>query len=216
MSIPLRVNEIFYSLQGESTFAGLPCVFIRLSGCSLRCIYCDTRYAEDEPGMDRDIESILAETGEFGCKLVEVTGGEPLEAEGTPELLSALVGKGYSVLLETNGTLPLRGIPSEVTIIMDIKCPSSGFSDKVHWANLELLAPKDEIKFVLSDENDYQWAARILKKYSLSQRHAVLFSPAFPGLKPRSLAEWILRDRLPVRLQLQIHRIIWGEKKRGV
>lgn len=215
-SLPLRVNEIFYSLQGESTFAGLPCVFIRLAGCSLRCIYCDTRYAEDEEGRVWKLNSILEKIAEFGCPLVEVTGGEPLEAKGTPDLLKALVKNGYSVMLETNGTIPIRDVPREVVVIMDVKCPSSGFADKVHWENLEVLRPKDELKFVLSDEKDYLWAVSILEKYSLNQRHNVLFSPVFPNMKPQLLAEWILRDKLHVRLQLQIHRIVWGNKKRGV
>jgi len=147
---------------------------------------------------------------------VEITGGEPLEAEGTRKLLNALLEQKYSVLLETNGTLPLRDIPKETTIIMDIKCPSSGFSDKTCWGNLDLLSARDEIKFVLADETDYQWALDILRRHGLSGKHPILFSPVSPFLEPRRLAEWILRDHAPVRLQLQLHKVIWGEGARGV
>ena len=210
----VRISEIFYSLQGESTRIGLPCVFIRLAGCNLRCVYCDTLYAHEE-GADFALEAILSQVAGFHCPLVCVTGGEPLAVEGTGDLLTSLKENGYKVLLETNGTLPLHGLPEGISIIMDIKCPSSGFSDKVRWENLDALSPADEIKFVISTEEDYLWATGVLHKYNIAQRHPVLFSPAAPLMDMRQLAEWILRDKLPVRLQPQLHKIIWGAETRG-
>lgn len=211
----IRINEIFYGIQGESTYAGERCVFIRTTGCNLRCAYCDTQYAFEE-GSLRDIPSILEEVKKSQCSLVTVTGGEPLEAKGTIELLSVLRKNSYRVLLETNGTLPLNEIPEGVVVIMDIKCPSSGYGDKTCWDNLNILSPKDEIKFVLCDATDYQWAIRIVGKYRLNEKHTVLFSPASPQLEARALSQWILRDHAPVKLQPQLHKIIWGEGKRGI
>jgi 7-carboxy-7-deazaguanine synthase len=215
----LKVNEIFSSIQGESSYAGLPCTFVRLAGCNLRCSYCDTRYAYDE-GQMFEIPQILAQISAFGCRLVEVTGGEPLTQAETPELISRLLSAGYSVLLETNGSLDIGAIDPNCVRIVDIKCPSSGMSDRNDLRNLEKLSGMDELKFVIGSRADYEFAKNILS--ALPHLHAapreikVNFSPVFSEISPRSLAEWILKDRLPVRLNLQLHKIIWDPEKRGV
>lgn len=213
----LRVTEIFYSIQGESTWAGTPCAFVRLSGCNLRCRWCDTAYSYPA-GEERSIGDILQTVADFGVALVEITGGEPLAQEGSPALAQALIDAGYTVLVETNGSLPMDRLPSAVHRIMDLKAPGSGMSGHIYWPNLDVLsAARDEIKAVLSDREDYEWARDLIHTYGLDKRcRAVLFSPVSGALSARQLAEWILADRLPVRLQVQLHKIIWPPEMRGV
>ncbi|HUP00286.1 MAG TPA: radical SAM protein [Gemmatimonadota bacterium] len=211
----LKVNEIFHSIQGESTHAGRPCVFIRLTYCNLRCTYCDTEYAFFE-GAERPLDDILETVRGFGCRLVEVTGGEPLIQRETIRLLEGLLAEGYEVLLETSGAWPVEEIPDGVRIIMDLKTPGSGMAARNRWQNLAHLDADDEIKFVLCDRADYEWARGVVGEHDLSRRHTLLFSPAFGDLDPRELAEWVLADGLPVRVQLQLHKFIWSPTARGV
>ncbi len=213
--MPLRVNEIFHSIQGESTHAGRPCVFVRLTYCSLRCTYCDSEYAFFE-GTERPLDEIVAEVARYGCRLVEITGGEPLIQRETNELMRRLLAAGYEVLLETSGAWPVEGVPEGVRIIMDLKTPGSGMVARNRWENLRHLDEKDEIKFVICDRADYEWARGVVGEHCLAERHAVLFSPAWGEVDPTELAEWILADRLPVRMQLQIHKYIWSPTARGV
>lgn len=211
----LKVNEIFHSIQGESTHAGRPCVFVRLTYCNLRCTYCDTEYAFFE-GIERPLEDVLETVRGFACPLVEVTGGEPLIQRETTRLLERLLEEGFEVLLETSGAWPIETVPAGVKIIMDLKTPGSGMAARNRWENLHHLDPDDEIKFVLCDRADYEWARGVVGEHSLAARHAVLFSPAWGELEPRELAEWILADRLPVRMQLQLHKFVWSPTARGV
>ncbi len=216
-SIPasLKINEIYLSVQGESTWAGLPCVFVRLTGCSLRCSWCDTAYAFYD-GKDEGLNEILARIDSFGVKLVEITGGEPLEQDGVYPLMEALLKKGYQVLLETSGAVDLGKVPRAVVKIMDIKCPGSGEDSRNLWNNLEKLAPhQDEIKFVIKDRVDYEYSKDIIRQYALEGKYTLLFSAAFEHLKPSDLAEWITADRLPVRFQLQMHKYIWPDDTKG-
>lgn len=215
MKQSLKVNEIFYSIQGESTAAGRPCVFIRLAYCNSRCSYCDTEYAFFE-GTDMSIEQILEKVKSFNCQLVEVTGGEPLIQKNAYPLLTTLCDQGFEVLLETGGHEDISGIDNRVRIIMDIKCPSSGESEKNLWSNLNHLKSLDEIKFVISDKYDFNWANSMIKKYELENKCILIFSPVFGKLNNQTLAEWILSERLPVRLQLQLHKYIWPPDKKGV
>jgi 7-carboxy-7-deazaguanine synthase len=216
MDTELAVTEIFKSIQGESTWAGLPCTFVRLAGCNLRCAYCDTRYA-DEEGTRMSIRAILERCDALGCNLVEVTGGEPLAQPECPTLVTCLLESGYTVLVETNGTLPIASLPAEAVKIMDIKCPGSGMCDRMDASNLDAVSPRDEIKFVIGDRADYEWARDTAARHNLTKRcSAVLFSPAFGTLEPDALASWILEDRLPVRLQIQLHKYIWPPGQRGV
>ena len=215
ISTKLRINEIFYSIQGESTFAGEPCVFIRLAGCNLRCDWCDTEYAFSE-GREMSFMEILDEVDKYNCRLIEVTGGEPLFQEGVLSLLKLLAEDGRIILLETGGHMDISNVDARVTCIMDIKCPSSGESEKMRWKNIDLLKPLDEVKFVIADRKDYNWAKKIIKKYSITKRCTVLMSPVFSRLSNQELAEWILDDRLNIRLQLQIHKYIWDPQKHGV
>jgi 7-carboxy-7-deazaguanine synthase len=208
----LRVSEIFFSLQGEGRRTGLPTVFVRLTGCPLRCGYCDTRYAF-QGGEWREAADILAAVAAHPTRHVCVTGGEPLAQKACPGLLSALCDAGYDVALETSGAIDVGGVDARVARIVDVKTPGSGESEKNHWANLELLGGRDEVKFVLVDEADYQWAVRTLARHRLAGRCEVLFSPAHGRLAARDLAEWILRDGLPVRLQIQLHKQLWGEER---
>jgi 7-carboxy-7-deazaguanine synthase len=210
-----NVAEIFRSIQGESTFAGLPCAFVRLAGCNLRCRYCDTRYAL-EGGEQIALENIVETLASFGLNLVEVTGGEPLLQEGTPHLVTALMERGHQVLVETNGSLDISVIPDGAVRIMDIKCPSSGEHHRVFWENIWHLRDEDEVKFVVSDRLDYEWARGIVQERFGHSKIKILFSTVFGELPPRNLVEWILEDRLPVRFQLQIHRYIWPHELRGV
>ena len=211
----LMVNEIFRSLQGEGTRAGLPCTFVRLAGCNLRCAWCDTTYAYDE-GTAMELRQVLARVAELGCRRVEVTGGEPLIQAATPELLRALCDGGYETLLETNGSCDIGDVDPRVVRIVDIKCPSSGESGKMHRPNLARLAPGDELKFVLAGRADFDFAREVLERHKLIGRCAVIFSPVAGQLAPATLAAWILEGRLDVRLGLQLHKILWPQIDRGV
>ncbi len=211
----LKVNEIFYSIQGESTAAGKPCVFIRLSFCNLHCEYCDTEYAFHE-GREMTIGQIIEEVCSHNCNLVEVTGGEPLLQENVHPLLKILCENSFDVLLETGGHMNIGPVDKRVKIIMDIKCPSSNESEKNLWTNFDKLKKRDEIKFVISDKNDFIWAKSIIKKYNLINKNKILFSTVFGKLNNKDLAEWILSEKLPVQMQLQMHKYIWPESKRGV
>lgn len=213
----LKVCEIFYSLQGESTFAGLPCVFVRLSGCNLNCLWCDTLYAKDE-GFSISIEDIVAKASSFNCNLIEITGGEPLIQENTSLLLSNLVEKKYQVLLETNGSCSLKNIDPLVVKIMDIKCPSSNESEKMLLDNLKFLSGQDEVKFVIASRIDYEYAKNMIQseKFENISKQKIHLSPVLGKLKPDILASWILEDDLKARLSLQTHKIIWDPEKRGV
>ncbi len=221
----MKINEIFFSVQGESSYAGLPCTFVRLTGCNLRCSYCDTRHAYED-GEDRTIEQVTDIVARFPARVVEVTGGEPLLQEETPSLIAALVERRYKVLLETNGSLSLRGIDEKATAIMDIKCPGSGMSGHVLWDNLKVLRSHDEIKFVLTDRSDFEWALDVIEKHRLQEKHIVHLSPAYGVLEPQQLAAWMLDSPIAasggyagsgsVRLQLQLHKYIWPRVERGV
>ncbi len=212
----LNVNEIFFSIQGESTYAGIPCVFVRLSGCNLRCSYCDTTYAWED-GTLMEIGQIFEKIRDFKCMLVEITGGEPLIQEETPLLINELLETGYQVLLETNGSIDIRMIPPECIKIVDIKCPSSNEKDKIDLNNIKYLSNNDQIKFVIQNQEDYRYAKTIVKtRCEHLSGGNILFSPVAECLSPSDLAGWILKDRLDVRFHLQLHKIIWPETKRGV
>jgi 7-carboxy-7-deazaguanine synthase len=212
----LSVNEIFYSIQGESTYAGRPCVFVRLAGCNLRCTWCDTAYAFNE-GRKMSVDEVLQEVRDFGSGLVEVTGGEPLLQEDVYPLMERLLESGQTVLLETGGQIDVSRVPGAIIKVMDVKCPASGEADKVEWANIERLGSRDQVKFVIQDRGDYDFARATVQRHALDRRcGAVLFSPVHGVLAPQELSEWILEDRLPVRLQLQLHKHIWGPNVRGV
>jgi len=211
----MRVTEIFHSIQGESSYAGQSCVFVRLTGCPLRCTWCDTDYAF-YGGRKCSIEEILTKVNAYRCRLVEVTGGEPLAQPESLPLMTKLCDTGYTVLLETSGAVDIAPVDPRVHVILDVKCPGSGMTDLMYWPNLSTLAAKDEVKFVLADRADYDWAREMLAQYDLAGRCAVLFSPVFGSLDARQLAEWILSDRLPVRFQLQMHKYIWAPDMRGV
>jgi 7-carboxy-7-deazaguanine synthase len=203
----LRVHEIFRSIQGESTYAGLPCVFVRLSGCNLSCSYCDTPGARSG-GEEMDVAEILDEVRSLGGRLVEVTGGEPLLQEETPSLVRRLLDEGYHVLVETNGSVPLEGLDRRAVVVLDVKCPSSGFAGSTRWENIDLLGEKDEVKFVIGTRVDYEWAKASIAGRFLPSRVKVLMSPSHGTLDPAVLAAWILADRLDVRLQIQMHRYV--------
>lgn len=209
------INEIFYSIQGESTFAGLPCVFIRLTGCNLRCRYCDTKYAYEE-GEELTLSDVLKIIRKYNCNLVEITGGEPLLQPDTVEISKKLIYENRRVLIETNGTQDISVLPAEVVRIMDIKCPGSGECDNTDWSNIAKLKPTDNVKFVVTDKTDFDWAEKIVLKYDLTTKTHVLFSPAFGIVKPKELAKWILESGMPVRMQLQAHKYIWDPMERGV
>lgn len=206
----LRITEIFYSLQGETSRMGLPTVFVRLTGCPLRCGYCDTGYAFSG-GKSMSISEIMGEVASFSPRYVTVTGGEPLAQADSLVLLAALCDRGYSVSLETSGALDIARVDTRVSRIVDIKTPGSGEVEKNHWNNLAYLTSHDEIKFVLCDRADYDWARQKLLELKLDTICPVLFSPAYGQLVPADLAAWILQDQLPVRLQLQLHKLLWGE-----
>jgi 7-carboxy-7-deazaguanine synthase len=212
----LTINEIFYSIQGESTKAGQPCVFVRLTACDLRCSWCDTPYAFHE-GRRRSVDDVVEAVNEFGCPLVEITGGEPLLQEDVYALMDRLLAEGHTVMLETGGHRPIDRVPPSVLKVVDIKCPGSGEADRNDWSNLERLQPHDEVKFVIADRADYDFAREVIRRHDLS-RHAaaLLLSPVHGVLEPKTLSEWILGDRLPARLQLQIHKYIWSPDQRGV
>ena len=207
----LRVTEIFYSLQGEARTVGCPTVFIRLTGCPLRCQYCDTAYAFNG-GEWMQLSAIMAAVEKYQCNYVTVTGGEPLAQPDCLRLLSQLCDAGYAVSLETSGALSLESVDTRVTKVMDIKTPGSGEGDRNRWENLAHLAPRDQIKFVICNEQDYLWSRQQIQQHGLAEQCEVLFSPSSGELESATLAEWILRDRLPVRFQVQLHKILWGEQ----
>jgi len=212
----LTVNEIFHSIQGESTHAGRPCVFVRLTACDLRCSWCDTPYAFHE-GAKMTVEDVVSRVREYGCDVVEITGGEPLLQKDVYPLMQRLLDEGRTVLLETGGHLSVDEVPEGVVRVIDVKCPGSGESARVHWPNLHRLRPSDEVKFVIKDRADYEFARDVVAKYDLAARAAaVLFSPVHGVMNARELAEWILADRLAARLQLQVHKYVWDPATRGV
>jgi 7-carboxy-7-deazaguanine synthase len=212
----LTVNEIFHSIQGESTYTGLRCVFVRLTACDLRCSWCDTPYAFYE-GRKQSLDEVMAEVERYDCGLVELTGGEPLLQPDVYPLMDRLLAAGKTVLLETGGHIPLERVPVPVVKIMDVKCPGSGESERNCWPNLERLDAKDEVKFVIRDRTDYEYARQVLERHALAGRvRAVLFSPVHGVMSLEALAGWILADRLPVRVQVQLHKYIWGAEARGV
>jgi len=212
----VRVNEIFHSIQGESTWAGRPCVFVRLTGCNLRCSWCDTEYAFHE-GRQWEIGEVAAKVASFGCDLVEITGGEPLLQQGVHPLIDTLLACRHTVMIETSGERDISVLDPRVVRIVDLKCPGSGESARNRWSNLDHLTARDELKLVLCDRRDYEWARDVIRTHHLSDRvNAVLLSPVFGRLEPAHLAAWILEDRLPVRMQLQMHKQIWSPTARGV
>ena len=207
----LRINEIFYSIQGESSRIGMPTVFVRLTGCPMRCTYCDTAYAFHE-GQQKEIEEIIQEIKKFDTNYVTVTGGEPLAQKNCINLMNQLCELGYQVSLETGGALDIKDVHSKVKIILDVKTPKSNEDKNNFWPNLANIKPNDEIKFVIQDYEDFSWSMDIIEKYQLNQSQ-ILFSPVYNVLASEQLAEWILKHQLNVRLQLQLHKILWGEKK---
>ena len=211
----LKINEIFYSIQGESSFAGLPCVFVRLTFCNLRCVYCDTEYAFFE-GKDMRIEDIISEVKKYDCSLVEITGGEPLVQPQVNMLMTGLADSGYTVMVETGGSLAIENIDKRVKIIMDMKTPYSKMESKNLYENLNFLKPGDEVKFVIGNREDYEWSKILIKEYNLIKKVTVLMSPVFNKVENIDLAAWILDDRLNVRFQLQMHKYIWHPETRGV
>ena len=217
----LAVTEIFHSIQGESTWAGLPCTFVRLTGCPLRCVWCDTEYAF-HGGTRMSTTDIVAAVDAIGTRLVEVTGGEPLAHPGAVELVERLLDADYEVLVETSGALDVSALDPRAHKIMDLKCPGSGESERNLWANLDHLTPRDEIKFVIADRSDYEWARGVIRDRGLDDRvrraelRALLLSPVWSGIDLEVMAEWILEDRLPARLQLQLHKVVWGPDRPGV
>lgn len=212
----MKICEIFASIQGESTYAGLPCVFIRMSGCNLRCLYCDAVYAYEE-GTEMSADEIMAAIIAYGISLVEVTGGEPLlQKNETLGLINRLHDKGCKVLLETNGSISIKEVDKRTVIIMDFKTPKSGMVGAMDPDNLVRLRAKDELKFVISDREDYEWVKVFIADHDLLDTCKILFSPVFGVLSPRDLSRWIIEDRLPVRLNLQIHKYIYGSRERGV
>jgi 7-carboxy-7-deazaguanine synthase len=211
----LKINEIYYSVQGEGTKAGLPCVFVRLTFCNLRCTYCDTEYAFYE-GKDLSIGDIIQEVSAYNCSLVELTGGEPLFQEESLTLMKQLADNGFEVLLETGGSLPINNIDQRVKIVMDLKTPSSGMLKKNLYENINFLKKEDEVKFVIGSREDYLWSKQIIEQYSLDKKSTVFFSVVFGKILPVELVNWILEDKLNVRFQLQLHKFIWKPEDRGV
>ncbi|MCL4456907.1 MAG: radical SAM protein [Nitrospirae bacterium] len=211
----MKVCEIFASIQGESSYAGLPCVFVRLTGCNLRCSYCDTAYAYEE-GREMPETEILKAVNSYGIKLVEITGGEPLIQKEALSLIGRILDNGFTVLLETNGSESIRDVDKRAVVIMDIKTPKSGMFEKMDLTNLKHLRLHDEVKFVVMDREDYEWVKEFIKDYALADKCKILLSPAYGSLSPEVLSHWIIEDRLPVRLNLQLHKYIYGHDKRGV
>ena len=211
----LLINEIFYSIQGESTFAGLPCVLVRLTGCQMRCAWCDTTYSFYQ-GRWMTLDEIVEEVDRHGCALVEVTGGEPLLQPGVHPLLERLCDAGHRVLLETGGGLPIDAVDARVHRIVDVKCPASGEAERNYWPNLDRLRPTDQLKFVLAGRGDYEWARQLVRERALADACTVLFSPVHGELGLEAVAAWVLEDRLAVRVQTQLHKLIWGAQARGV
>ena len=210
----MRVTEIFFSIQGESSHAGRPCVFVRLTGCNLRCRWCDSEYTFTG-GEKMELDDVVARVKGYGCNLVEITGGEPLAQREALDLIRRLLDDGFEVLIETSGSIDVTPVDRRAKIILDVKCPGSGESDKNLWSNLDTLREHDEIKFVIADRADYDWARRVIAERSLD-RHTILFSPVWGELDLKPLAEWMLADHVPARLQTQLHKHIWGAEARGV
>jgi len=215
MKSSIKINEIFYSIQGESTFAGLPCVFIRLTGCNLRCNYCDTTYALEE-GEKMTLDEIIAKVNSFPCQLVEITGGEPLLQWESYDLANRLRSMKKQVLIETNGSFDISALREPIVRIMDFKCPSSGEEKKMNWNNIQHLRPGDNVKFVIANRQDFDWSVEVVKKYDLLTQCEVLFSAVFAELELKELANWLLETALPIRLQLQLHKYVWRRNRRGV
>jgi 7-carboxy-7-deazaguanine synthase len=211
----LIINEIFFSIQGESTRIGMPCIFVRLTSCDLRCTWCDTAYAFNE-GTEMSIDLVFKKVEEYKCKLVEITGGEPLLQANVHLLMKRLCDESYDVMIETGGHRDIIDVDPRVKRVMDIKCPGSLMEKRNRWENIESLTAQDEVKFVIANETDYEWAKEVIQKYNLTDRCTILMSPVFGNIENRTLAEWILRDHLQVRFQLQIHKYIWDPTKRGV
>lgn len=212
----IKVNEIYYSIQGEGTAAGLPCVFVRLTYCNLRCSYCDTEYAFYD-GKDFSVKKIIDEVKKYNCNLVEITGGEPLvQMNECVDLMKQLCNEGFNVMIETGGSLTIKNIDPRVKIIMDLKCPSSKMEKKNLYENINYLKKTDELKFVIGDREDYDWSLSIINKYNLSDKCEILFSIVFGKLEPVQLVNWILEDKLKVRFQLQMHKFIWHPETKGV
>ncbi len=212
----LTINEIFHSIQGESDQAGRPCVFVRLTGCDLRCVWCDTPYAFHE-GRRMSVDEIISAVASYGCDLVEITGGEPLLQDNVYPLMDRLLTDGFRVMLETGGHLPLDRVPADVMKIVDVKCPGSGEAERNALDNLSRLTRRDQVKFVIADRADYEFARDLVAARTPERQvGAVLFAPVHDQLSPTQLADWILADRLPVRLQIQLHKYLWGAETRGV
>ena len=211
----LKVNEIFYSIQGESSFAGLPCVFVRLTYCNLRCSFCDTEYAFFE-GTEMTVDEIVDKVSEYDCRLVEITGGEPLIQANVHSLMKNLTNNRFQVLLETAGHMDISQVDERVHRIMDVKCPTSNESEKMQWENINYLTKKDEVKFVIGDKSDFEYAVDVIEKYKLIDKCGILLSPVFNKIDNLTLAGWILENKVPVRMQLQMHKYIWSPDKRGV
>ncbi len=211
----IKINEIFYSIQGESSYAGLPCIFVRLTYCNIRCSYCDTEYAFYE-GKDFTVEQIFSEIEKYKCKLVEITGGEPLFQIESLTLMEMLCDKNYEVMLETGGSLSIENVDKRVKIILDFKCPSSKMEKKNYYENVNFLKPIDEVKFVIGDYEDFLWSKNLIEKFELNKKCEILFSPVFGKIEYKQLVEWILNENLNVRFQIQQHKHIWEPNKRGV
>jgi 7-carboxy-7-deazaguanine synthase len=211
----MRVTEIFFSIQGESSHAGKPCIFVRLTGCSLRCLYCDTKYSY-AGGREMTMDEVLSTVANYPARLVELTGGEPLEQEEAYPLMDSLLQRGYAVMLETGGHINIGRVPEPVIKVVDIKCPDSHEGHTVCWQNIDLVQPHDEFKFVITSRSDYEWSKKICMERLLGKPNTILFSPSHDELPAVNLARWILEDGLPVRLQLQVHKYIWGAHVRGV
>ena len=211
----LKINEIYYSVQGESTHSGCPCIFIRLTYCNLRCSYCDTEYAFYD-GKDMEITDIMSEIKRWDCNLVEVTGGEPLFQDECIDLLNELVNSNYEVMLETGGSLSISDVPKKVVKIVDFKCPSSGMVKKNLWSIVDDLQAHDEVKFVIGNREDFDWAKDRITEYSMDKICTLLFSPTFGEINPQQIVEWLLAENLPVRMQLQLHKMIWSPEEKGV
>ena len=213
----MRIAELYRTIQGETTYTGLPCVIVRLAGCNLDCSYCDTPHAKEEhEGELLSMAEVLDRIVRLNVSLVCITGGEPLLQPETPALVQALLERNFTVLVETNGTLDISILPKGSIVILDIKCPESNMIERIRWENIAQLKPHDEVKFVLANRHDYQWAVDVVRKYQLIGKVPVLFSPAFEQLAPETLAKWILDDKLAVRLNLQLHKYVWPTTRRGI
>lgn len=215
MQMSLKINEIYHSIQGESSYSGLPCVFVRLTYCNLRCSYCDTEYAFYE-GKDMSIKQIIKKINSYKCNLVEITGGEPLLQKNCIKLINELEKNNKKVLIETGGSLSIQNISKKTHIILDLKCPSSNMENKNLWANLDYIKKTDEIKFVVGNKVDYEWTKNIIKKYDLENKCHLLISPVYDKIDNEKIINWILKDNLKIRFQIQLHKEIWDKDKKGV